>query len=209
MKKILIALAFLASTGWASPTVSASQASVADGPVMVFPVPAGVVGETLVVFVATEDRVGNKDAEAWNPGWSAKTTGIAPYGLLRLVKVSDGSEASVTVNMAGNGAAIALRVSGAGSVQQHEIRAHGTAGVLSDPPTAYTRSGVQDSLVIAVTANAQGVALIPAGYGFPVNAAGAINLTVSFRSVVASSENPGPYSLNVAETSTAASALVY
>lgn len=202
-------LALTATFAQAAPTVTASQATVTVGPVQTYPVPAGPIGEQLVAFIATQSRVGIKDAELANPGWEAKTTGIAPFALLRLVKTSDGTESSVVVNKTGNGSGIVLRVSGVTEVQQLEVKTHYDQGLVSDPPIVYTRQGVQDLLVIALTANLTGVAMPPVDYGFPITAAGPIDLTATFRTVTASSENPGPYSLNAGSNSTAASTLIY
>lgn len=210
-RALFLSLAFVAGIAAAAPAVTASQSTVFSGTSATVALPAGAVGETIVVVV-TAGGV-SKDAHVFSTGdagWAADGRKYAKLTIMRFVKVSDGTETTLNVNIpiAVDGQAVALRVSGASVITSTAHQPATQPSLLSDPPSVSTGAGAQDVLAVAVTTYVGGVpAAIPAGYGFPIDAGG--NLTLSFKSVVASIENPGPYSLAVVAQNLAATFLIY
>lgn len=194
MRSLMMVLALVAGSVAAAPVVTASQTTASSGTSHVVAIPAGAAGETIVVIVAASGVGGPNDpsfstADAgWVTNFSAapRDTPVAVFS-----KVSDGSEVSLTVNIAvaADAEAVAIRVDGSVGFA---VSKNASGESLSPNPMGKFVGVAGDRLVAAIAAAGSAVAGLPAGYGFP---AGGSVLTVSYRSLLGTGDDPSAYSL--------------
>lgn len=111
MKRILLALAFLASTVWAAPSVQSSQfTAFTNTSSAVVAIQPGAAGERIFVFVAAQETTRFTLPSGWKQ-LANEWSGVAQFLIYRL---SDGTEASVTIplSIVASGEALVVRVAG-------------------------------------------------------------------------------------------------
>lgn len=202
MKQIALLIAFIAGVVNAAPVVTGSVSSAFSGTSGSVAVCNGV-GDLIVAVVSANDVPGTAlfstpDA-GWSDGggtWSGGYTKVGQnISLAVFSKLSDGTETNLTVNnpVSVNAQATVFCVSGASN-----LALKSTVGrtALVNPPYR-TVGTVGDLLAVAVGAwGGSAPVALPGGYGFPIHTGS--NLSLSFRSLVGNSEDPGPYSMSVA-----------
>ena len=162
---LILMLFFLASTGWAAPSIQSSQFTAFNGNSVNAAVPAGAANEVLIAFVALPcTKSGGLSGLV--SGWVVISNSSGTCGVVSLKRVSDGTETSVTVNLTNSGAgnALVLRVADA-DINSLVV---GSAAVVSGSPNAPATPDVPGSnqnVLWLTYANAmRGPVLAPSGY---------------------------------------------
>ena len=175
MKRILIALAFLASTGLAAPAIQSSQFTAFNGNSVNAAIPAGAADEVLIAFVALPcTKSGGLSGLV--SGWVVISNSSGTCGVVSLKRVSDGTETSVTVNLSNSGAgnALVLRISGANTEAGINSLVIGSAAVVSGSPNAPQTPAIpgsnQDVLWLTYANAMRGPVLAPSGYSNTLSA---------------------------------------
>lgn len=195
MKRIFLALAFLASTVGAAPSIQSSQFTAFNGNSVVAAIPAGAAGDMLVAFVAIPCPTAG-GAASTVPGWLMLANVTLSCGTVSMRRFSDGTETSVTIplTVSVTGQALVIRVSGAVGAQSGPTSAIAMGGpnamYMNYPPSAPT--------LWLTFANALALpVLAPSGYSNALSAKnGNAALMLAEKSSTAEREDAGAWVLS-------------